>query len=154
MKPQWVWILLVASLGFNVFFAVGYYNVSRTAQEMKSFEGRARQFTQQLKLDDKQEAVFEQMLAETSKARAAAKRERLPAFNTFLTELAREQPNEKVLLDYAEQDFMREYRRQNALRMAEFLAVLTPQQKQTFLKTMESKAQSDTQPVSTRPSPQ
>ncbi len=143
MKLPWIWILLVASVGFNVFFYVGYLNAKRTALELQSFHGRAELFAKPLQLDPHQRQVFEKMLTDAARKRAQVREARLPQVKTFLNELAKPQPDQKVLLDYADQDAMRDYRRTTVLLMRDFMAVLKPQQKQKFIAEILKKAESN-----------
>jgi Spy/CpxP family protein refolding chaperone len=139
MKPHLVWVLLIASLGFNGFFAVGYANARRMASDMQSFEGRARMFARGLDLDARQAEVFEQMLAQLAKKRAESRRARLPHAQMLLAELAKDLPDEQVLSDYAQQDFTRDYRLATVHVMRDFLKVLRPEQKQVLLQMLEQK---------------
>jgi Spy/CpxP family protein refolding chaperone len=108
------------------------------------FQGRVRLFADQLNLDAKQKAVFETMLARAAAERAESRKARLPRERSFLAELARERPDEQALLDYADQDPDRDYRRTITLMMRDFMAVLTPKQKQVFIHAMEQRAASNT----------
>lgn len=140
MKPRIAWVLLAASIGFNVFYAVGYYRAKATSEALQSFEGRARVFAQALELDASQREVFERMLAQASRARMQSKQRALPATEAFLEELSRPEPDEAKLLEHAARDANAEYRQTTVLMMRDFMKVLGPEQRRTFIQAIRQRA--------------
>lgn len=136
MMRKLLWVLLAASVAFNGFFAVGYFRARSQAQALQTFEGRARLWTQDLDLDAHQQEVFERLLRETTRLRGESRRAGAPLTERMLAELAKDQPDEAVLLAYARQDRPAEYRQALVFLLRDFVAALRPEQKQRFLESL------------------
>ena len=131
--------LLIISLAFNVFFAVGFFQAYKQENKARTPEGRAHIMAEKLKLDEQQHKAFETLLAEFTKLRQTRAAQR----DAFFTELVKDQPNEKMLKDLCAGDAVRQYRLDTLALMRKFIGILHPQQRETFLEIIRSRNSSD-----------
>ena len=131
--------LLIVSLAFNVFFAVGFFQACKQEDKARTLEGRAHIMAEKLKLDEQQHKVFETVLAEFTKLRQTRAAQR----DAFFTELVKNQPNEKMLKDLCAGDAVRQYRLDTLALMQKFMSILRPQQREMFLEIIRSRNSSD-----------
>ena len=138
MKAKVPWILLAVSLAFNVCFTVGYVQAKGRMAKRRGFKGRARILARKLDLNDRQQKEFESILGEFDQLR----KERAPERDAFLTELIKDEPDEKVLGEYAAGEAAKTRRLANLALMRKFVALLTPQQREQFVQLVKKRTSS------------
>ena len=139
-------ILLAISLAFNVFFAVGYFQACKEAEIAQTLEGRAKMMAQKLNLDVQQYKVFEGLLAEFVQLREAKNAQR----DAFLSELLKDEPDEKVLENFCAGDSAKQHRLAGLALMRKFIGILHPHQRELFVEIMK-KRDFSRQPKPTQP---
>ena len=130
-----IYILLIVSLAFNVFFAVGYFQAGKQQDKARTVEGRARIMAEKLNLDPQQYEVFETLLAEFSRTRKAKMAQR----EALIAELIKNQPDEKILEDLTIGDSARQNSLDRVAMMRKFIGILRPQQREMFLEIIQSR---------------
>jgi len=132
------WLLLVvlaASLGFNVFFALGFWRATWTLRQLQAPGGHGRLVAAQLDLDPEQRQRRDQLLERTrSESRALQAVQGLRA--EFWAELAKSPPNvERVhaLVD-SSAELHTKAKHLAVDHIIEFLSFLRPDQRREYLK--------------------
>jgi Spy/CpxP family protein refolding chaperone len=138
MKAKIPWILLAASLAFNVFFAGGYVHAKGRMAKSRGFKGRARVIARKLKLDDRQQQAFEGILGEFDQLR----KDRAPERDAFMAELIKDEPDEKLLEEFMAGDSAKMRRLANLALMRKFIGLLTPQQREHYVQLIKKRRSS------------
>ena len=132
-------ILLPISLAFNASFVLGYVRARKAPQTAHTLEGRARIMAEKLQLDEQQQAIFEESLAEFTELRQA----REPQRQAFFDELLKPQPDPKVLEDFSIGPATAEYRLARLALMQDFVEMLRPDQRKMFVEMIRSRNSSN-----------
>ena len=137
MKTKLLVTLLVVSVGFNLFFAVGYY---RADGKPPTFEEKARLYAEKLGLDVQQKEVFEQILSETIRRREQIRRESSSTLEAYLAEVIKDNPDPGIINSWVEGPHVVKHRRLMAEQMREFMEALTPEQRKILVDSIRKKA--------------
>jgi hypothetical protein len=132
------WILLAASLAFNVFFAAGYVRAKGRMQRVRTFRGRAEMLAKRLQLDERQMQVFQELLAEVEQLR----KDRAPQREAFLAEIIKDRPDEKLLEDFVAGQSASKHRLTRLGLMRRFMGLLRPQQREKFAEMVKKRSSS------------
>jgi len=138
MKAKIPWILLAASLAFNVFFAIGYVQAKDRVAKSRGFKARARMIARKLDLDDRQQKAFEGILGEFDQLRE----DRAPQRDAFMAELIKDEPDQKRLEEYMTGDDATKRRLANLALMRKFIGLLTPAQRQKYVRLIKERRSS------------
>ena len=139
MSSKWTQILLAVSVAFNLLFLVGYAGSKEPAPQGSRFERRAKRWAGQLNLNQQQNEAFERLLAQTVEERERVREENRPKRELLLAELIKDEPDEKVLLEFAQSDIHQSRRELMVRYMKNFVAILTPEQRQEFVDSIRSR---------------
>lgn len=139
MNRKFTQILFAVSVAFNILFLIGYGQSNEPAPRGMKFEQRARRWAEKLNLAQQQKDIFEQLLAETVEERKRVREENRPKRELLLTELSKDEPDEKVLLAFARSDIHQSRRELMVRYMKKFVAILTPEQRQMFVDSIRSR---------------
>lgn len=112
MKGKILTIVLVISLAFNGFFALGYFQAHRHRRAGKRFHSFGERIAKKLDLDDQQYQLFSE-LRENGKARR----------QIYLGELMKDEPDQKLLERLS---------LERLANMQKFIGMLRPEQKQAL----------------------
>ena len=130
MKTKILTIVLVLSLVFNVFFALGYFPILRHKRQGKTFHGRTERIAEKLNLDQDQYKLFQDIRESKSNQRQA-----------YLAELVKDNPDQKLLERLSLEGLN---------NMQKFMRSLRPEQRQLFLemrtRRVATKAPTDAPP--------
>jgi len=132
MKRALPWILLAASVAFNIFFVVGMIRAHDRHGAMRTPEERARCLADKLDMDAEQRAkclewqrdvaadrkAFEKTMAESGRREA------------FWAEIVKDEPDDAALKAFIESSHGVEGRRQFVRRLRELMQMLRPEQRQ------------------------
>lgn len=113
MKTRILTIILVLSLVFNVFFALGYFRIERHKRQGRTFHGRTERIAESLNLDQDQYKLFQDIRENKSNQRQA-----------YLAELIKDKPDQKLL---------KRLSLEGLDNMQKFMRSLRPEQRQLFL---------------------
>lgn len=139
MSRKFTHVLLAVSVAFNLFFLVGYMQSSDPPPQGMRFERRAKKWAEKLNLDQQQTGVFEHLLTETIQERKRIREESHPERDRFLAELIKDNPDEGVLLEFARSNIHQSRRESMVRYVKKFVAILTPEQRQTFVDSIRSR---------------
>ena len=138
MKAKAPWILLAVSLAFNVFFTVGYVRAKGRMAKCRGFKGRARIIARKLKLDDRRQQEFENVLGEFDQLR----KDRAPQRDAFMAELIKDKPDEKVLEEFMAGEAATTRRLAKLALMRKFIGLLSPQQREQYVQLIKKRRSS------------
>ena len=128
MKKKWLWVALVLSLAFNVFFAIGALR-HRRERGGPNFEAHVREFADDLGLaPDQREAFF----AWSEKFRAdfaVFHTQREEDHKKLWAELVKADPDEAALQEFIDGGPGVEWRQRLVTRHLELVKLLQPDQK-------------------------
>lgn len=139
MNKKLMYILLAISLGFNVFFTVGFLHARKQIESGRTFRGRAERFAKMLQLETEQYKQFQELLAEAEQVREI----RRPQREAFLNELIKEEPDEKVLEDFLLGESMQKHCRARLALMRKFAGLLRPEQRERFVEIIKKRTSPD-----------
>jgi len=132
MKKALPWILLAASVAFNVFFVAGMIRAHYRHGRTRTPEGRAHRLADKLDMDAQQRAkcvawekgvaadrkAFEEKMAESGRREA------------FWAEIVKDEPDEAALEEFVQGSHGVEGRRQFVRHMRDLMQMLRPEQRQ------------------------
>ena len=135
MKTKLPWILLAASIGFNIFFAAGYVRSQQLAERLTTPEGRAEVMAERLSFDEKQMEVLRQVADRLKKEADQAREANRDNMEAFWTELDRGDPDSEKVMDLMDKSEGRlhEYRKSQVRGMIEIARSLKPDQRKQYL---------------------
>ncbi len=131
-----VWVILVISLCFNIFFAWGYISSRYFMKRIKTREGRTELIVKRLELSVEQQEVFEQLQAQLQIQKARVKLNYQKDINIFWQEIIKDKPDSLIIKQSLEQATRgrEEYMIIASTQIHDFLQVLSPKQQQAYIK--------------------
>ena len=138
MKKALPWILLTASVAFNVLFLVGTFRARRRHGLVRTPEGRARLLADKLDMDAQQRAECMTLEKKVAAERDAFCKKRLAQRETFWAEIVKDQPNDVVLEEFIQSSLSAERRQRFVKYMRELMQMLRPEQRQRAAKLFKS----------------
>ena len=135
MKARLPWMLVAVSVVFNVFFVISFVHARTEAEKPRTFLEKAQRMAKKLDLDEQQMAEFEHIIDELERLRT----ERTPQREAFLAEMIKEDPDDKVLENYVAGEAAIEYRLNKLSVALKLVALLKPEQRQTFVELIRQR---------------
>ena len=135
MKTKLSWILLAASVAFNVTFIVGYLRVHGPGSRPKSFGDRMKLLGKRLDLDEQQWKEFNAIVAEQHKLLS----QRSPGLDKVLAEMMKDDPDQEVIDEFLEGDTARAHRRERAMLIHKLMRMLRPEQREEFVNQIRAR---------------
>ena len=135
MKSRLPWILVLASLTFNVLFVAGFVGARSDAAKPRNYRDRFKRIAEKLDLDEQQWQAVEQFLDKRAKLR----KDRAPQRDALLAEIVKEKPDKKALEESVLGEAARDYRLARLALMQEFIAVLRPQQREKYVELIRKR---------------
>lgn len=129
MKTKLPWILLLISVAFNAFFAVGFLEAKSGMSKAHSLEGRAELLAKRLKLDDQQRKAMEGLVEEARRLRKA----RAPRRDALLAEIMKDKPDEKALEDLVNGAAANKHRLDRLALIRKMIDLLRPEQRDKWV---------------------
>lgn len=130
MNKKWPWILLAVSVAFNLFFVVGAVRHHRRFRRVRTPEGRAERFAEQLGLDAEQRTAFFAWDESFRQARAQMGKGRRERAEGLWAELVKDEPDQAVLREFMEGKSDPDRRRRLVEKNLELMRILRPEQRQ------------------------
>ena len=128
MKKTLPWILLAASVAFNVFVLVGMLRAHSRPRRMKTPEGLARRLAEELEMDAQQEAECIAWARKVSAARTAFEKGIDERHQKFWAEIVKDHPDEAVLQEFLQSQGA-DPRRRFVSHMRDLMKILRPEQR-------------------------
>jgi Spy/CpxP family protein refolding chaperone len=142
MRRALPWMVLTVSVGFNLFFVVGYYQAKRDADaalaqarlHAAEQQNRIDGLVAQLNLTQHQTRKLDEVRQRAKEPLVALMQQRLNLTRQYWNELGKANPDRKRLrsLITSMQEKQAEMKTLAAERMTEFTAMLDPQQRQRW----------------------
>jgi Spy/CpxP family protein refolding chaperone len=130
-----LFILLIISVSFNVFFILGYARSRHVVKTLKTPEGRAEFVSKKLKLNQEQKAAFFQLGEKIGMEKLKMKEQHSKEIEIFWQELLKNNPDPQKIsvglelrsaLDRELQPLQQDF-------LIKFLKILTPEQRKLFV---------------------
>jgi uncharacterized membrane protein len=139
MKTKIVWIALILSLGFTLFFLTGYFKAKHVNTKAYTLQERIEVAAKRLKLDADQKIALMHIFKEIQQKTVSFKKRQRSAIKTFKNEFKKPQPNIEQLRDLLqslekEQKTLRKYTKQ---RWKDFLSTLSTQQRKAVIQMLK-----------------
>jgi uncharacterized membrane protein len=149
-RPRLLWVLLALSLALNLFFIGGVFWLRTEASRMQlppaeRFEMVARQLT----LDPGQRAAFDKFIGAMRMRTRHLHENNQPLIEELWAELAKPKPDDALIdhnLDEAANN-RHAYQVDTSRALRAFLAVLSDQQRQTFVELAKNRQNRDVPPL-------
>ena len=136
MKSRLPWVVVAASLAFNVLFMVGFLRARKdVAKEPRTSRDRFKRIADKLDLDERQWQAVEQFLDKKEQLR----KDRAPQRDALLAEIVKENPDTKALEEFVLGKAAGDYRLARLALMQEFIAVLRPQQRERYVELIRKR---------------
>ena len=135
MKSKLPWILVAASLAFNVLFMVGFLQARSDAAMLRTSRGRLELMGRRLDLDEQQRQAFDQFLDKRERLRKG----RAPQINALLAEIIKDKPDKKTFEEFVLGRAAGEHRLAKLGLWQEFVAVLRPQQRERLVELIKKR---------------
>jgi Spy/CpxP family protein refolding chaperone len=116
-------------MAFNVCFAAGYFQAKAHIELTKTPEGRAELFLRRLNLDEAQATAVRQLRDEYFAEWRRSMETKRAEYETFWTEIVKEEPDEQVLQDFIQSASSVESRSRFVRYMRNFMRLLRPEQR-------------------------
>ncbi|MEW6366793.1 MAG: Spy/CpxP family protein refolding chaperone [Acidobacteriota bacterium] len=135
MRLKAVWVVLAASVCFNVFFAIGFLRARAVIRKMETPEGRAEIVAERLSLSPQQRLQYDAMRSAINAILAANRKINGAHMNTFWSEVIRDHPDSAILSSAIEAalEGQKAARVQMAEQVKHFMTALTPAQREAFV---------------------
>ncbi|BDY12061.1 Spy/CpxP family protein refolding chaperone [Hydrogenimonas cancrithermarum] len=93
MKTKLLLILLAASLGFNIFFTIGYFSAKKHLGKAKTFEARVALAAEKLSLDERQKNQLFSIIKTSREKIQQLKRDQKKTVQLFKSEFEKSSPD-------------------------------------------------------------
>jgi len=125
-------VLLAISLGFNIFFASGFFSAKADLRQAKTLPGRVEFIANTLRLSDEQREAFRRLRDELFKMGREIKAENREVIESFWQEILKDQPDSAKIEDALSHAAAarREFAAAATQKMKEFLAMLDQGQRE------------------------
>ena len=134
MKTRLLILMLIVSVLFNLFFAVGFFDARVSAQKAATPEGPAQQVAEKMRLSDGQRQAWGELRREVGQHMRAANQVREANFRAAQAEMAQPQPDVRRIRGLMQENArtQAEARTFAMEHMAEFLKTLSPEQREVW----------------------
>jgi Spy/CpxP family protein refolding chaperone len=142
MKTKLPWILLAVSLSLNVFFVAGYLYSSKLVQRMATSDtDRTRLVAQRLQLDTHQREEFRRLRALARDRATQLRQTNTEVVEALWDEIVKAQPDGQRIKELLEHlsDNRRAFNLAVMDLVGEFLKILRPEQRETFLQVIRNR---------------
>lgn len=143
MKIKLLFIILAVSLGFNLFFTVGYFNAKKSANQAQGFKGRIELAAKKLSLDDNQKKELFSIVEISQEQLKSLKSDQKETIKLFKAEFKKPSPDIKKLKIAMKQieHKRRETRKEMSAKWREFFRSLSMQQRNKIVKMLRTRPQ-------------
>lgn len=136
MKTRLPWLLVMISVAFNAFFAVGFLQARGHREMARTAEGRARLMAKRLELDDKQLETFEALLGELQQFREA----RAPRRDAMLAEIVKDEPSQMALEELLNGPDAQKGRLTRLAMIRKFVRLMRPEQREKWTQLVKRRS--------------
>jgi uncharacterized membrane protein len=135
------WLLLAVSLVLNAAFIGTSLWLRFTSPELATPEQRFQQVARELNLNDDQRDAFREFAIEVRRGTRHLRENNEPLLKRIWEEMAKPQPDQALVVRLVDQatDNRHSYQKEMIPALANFLATLTPDQRQRFIELSERK---------------
>ena len=139
MKLKVLWLLLAASIAFNVFFALGAFNTRKVAIRAGTPGGWSEVFADKIGLDEQQKAAYEAWHDNGTAQRRERSTKYRADFDKFWAEIVKDEPDEAVLEEFIQSSQGGDLRRRFVARTRELMEILRPDQRKAAVEMLRSR---------------
>lgn len=135
-------VLLLVSVGFNLFFIAGYRRARSTLDKLKTDRGHIQLLSRQLHFTPEQEAKLVTIREGLQKDAAALNKAHSPEIDAFWDEMVRDNPDLDKLLELEQPlaEKRLEMRHRMIGRMLEAFGCLTPEQRRDMVRMLKDRS--------------
>jgi len=139
MKNKIIWITLILSLGFNLFFLTGYFKAKQVNTKSYTLQNRIEAAAKKLKLDKTQQTTLMDIFKTTQQRHTLFKKKQRSAIRVFKNEFKKQHPDIERLrmllknLEKAQKSLHKNTKQQWKL----FLSTLTEEQHDAVMKLIK-----------------
>ncbi len=139
MKQRLLFVVLVASLAFNVFFAMGYMEATRYVELSKTFAGRSQIFADELGLDTDQQKAYQQLHDRFMRERQERRDANREQYDLFWQEIVKDEPDEEALTAFVQVGAGTNFRERFVRHMRDLMSILRPDQRRLAVELMQKR---------------
>jgi hypothetical protein len=142
MRSKLLWLSLAVSLGFNLFFVIGYATTGRALRKARTPAGRMELIAQRLELDEEQQERLDGLWAGTRRQGRELWEASLESREALWRELDRDEPSAERLHALVEESMGLQLEAQLLAidKTLELLRILDQDQRQALLRMAKKRA--------------